>query len=470
MYGVNLNDLENTNRSYRECPVLMELSTVISFEETVDGTISSIVGRYVGATNCGRVRRQVVYPEGLPDFSIMAVVGSSGSGKSTLLREMAAEQGFHFPCSKFKEGTAIVSNFKDRDEAVARLSAVGLKSIPTWVKPRDVLSVGEGFRADLALNVNDGVLFDEFTSTVDRNVARSCCTSFGKYIRRTGKKNIVVCSCHKDFVEYLKPDLVMDLDDLKVYDLRRAKFDNSIKIDIFKCQDKSLWKVFKEHHYMSSELNKACHFYVMRLRETGDLVGCFSTLSQMTGTKKWGWRVHRTVVLPDYQGLGISSRTLNFFGEWYQSQGRFLSIRTSSIPMLNSLKSNPMWEVGKATNSHDVDARKTHWTDAGLRLKGHIRDKDCTTATYLGANHGKPVVTLVVGHPEIQSGEYVDSIEKRVQTLVLDNDVVLSWGKVGSFTENERLHEIIGRYLLRHKFKTTLYGKEIKQDGEIILV
>ena len=381
---------------------------------------------------------------------------------------MAHTGEFHFPRKHYCEGTAIVSNFPNRDEAVARLSAVGLKSIPTWVKPREVLSIGEGFRADLALNVEDGVLLDEFTSTVDRNVARSCCTSFGKYIRRSGKKNVVVCSCHKDFIEFLKPDLVMDIDTLKIYDLRNAEFDRTVYIDIYRCSDKSLWNVFKEHHYMSSELNKACHFYVMRLRDTGDLVGCFSTLSQMTGTKKWGWRVHRTVVLPDYQGLGISSRTLNFFGDYYQSQGRFLSIRTSSIPMLNSLKNNPMWEVGKATNSHKIDAKKTHWTEAGLRLKGHIRDKDCTSANYLGTNHGKPVVTLLVKSPEIQSGSYIESIEKTVETLVKKNDVTLCWGRVGSFTENERLHELIGRYRLHHKFRTTLYGKEIQQVGELV--
>ena len=447
--------------------MVCRLDTVTSVEYPSKGRISSIVESYLSESDCRRIRRKVVYPSRLPMFSMMAIVGSSGSGKSTLLRDMATTKGFRFPDKAFKKGTAIVSNFSDREDAVSRLSAVGLKSIPTWVKPREVLSVGEGFRADLALNVDDGVMFDEFTSTVDRNVAR-CCTSFGRYIRRSGKRNVVVCSCHKDFVEYLKPDLVMDLDDLKVYDLRQAVFSNETKIDIFKCQDKSLWNVFKEHHYMSSELNKACHFYVMRLHGTGELVGCFSTLPQMTGTAKWRWRVHRTVVLPDYQGLGISSRTLNFFGDYYHKQGRFLGIRTSSIPMLNSLKSNPMWKVGKMVNSAEIDSRKSHWTPLGEKLKGKIRDKECATANYLGANQGKPVVTLVVNHPEHQKGKYVDQIEDTVKTLVLDKNVVLCWGKVGSFTENERLHEMIGKYRLRHRFKTTLRGTEIKQDGEIV--
>jgi ABC-type lipoprotein export system ATPase subunit len=457
-------------KNYRQCPVVCTVSKETKDENITIGPVTEQVSKLLSLRSGTRTRTRVSYPENLPDFRILAIVGSSGSGKTTLLKTMADSGQFHFPRMSFKEGTAIVSNFNGRDEAVSRLSAVGLKSIPTWVKPREVLSIGEGFRADLALNVEDGVLLDEFTSTVDRNVARSCCTSFGKYVRRSGKKGIVVCSCHKDFIEFLKPDLVLDIDDSKVYDLRGAEFDTEIKIDIFRCSDKSLWNVFKEHHYMSSELNKACHFYVMRLHGTGDLVGCFSTLPQMTGTKKWGWRVHRTVVLPDYQGLGISSRTLNFFGEYYHKNGRFLGIRTSSIPMLNSLRNNPMWEVGKPTNSAKIDSKKTHWTALGEKLKGKTRDKDCTTASYLGVNHGKPVTTLVIQHPEIQSGEYIDSIEKQVETLVLDRDVILAWGRVGNFTENERLHSIIAEHRLRHRFKTTLYGKEIKQHGEVVAV
>ena len=454
-------------KTYKDCPVLTRLSTETF---SVYDELPDVVHKYSRIDiPLVQYRTKVVMPE-LPPFRCLAIVGRSGGGKTTLLKDLANTGYWHFPRRQFDNSKAIVSNFSSREDAVERLSAVGLKSIPTWVKPRNVLSVGEGFRADMALNIEDHVLIDEFTSTVDRNVARSCCTSLGKYIRRTNKQGVVVCSCHKDFIEFLKPEFVIDIDDLKVYDLRCQDLSRTIEIDIYRTQDKDLWNIFKEHHYMSASLNTACHFYVMKLHGTEELVGCFSTLSQMTGTKKWSWRVHRTVVLPDYQGLGISSRTLNFFGDWYQSQGRFLSIRTSSIPMLNSLKSNPLWAVGKATNSKHTDQKKTHWTAAGERLKKHIRDKDCTTAIYLGVNHGKPVTTLVVGHPENQSDDYIESIERTVETLVLKSDVVLAWGRVGDFTDNQRLHDLIGKYRLRHKFKTTLYGKEIRQAGEVVLV
>ena len=92
--------------------------------------------------------------------------------------------------------------------------------MPVWCRPRNVLSVGEGFRADLALNLDIYTIFDEFTSTVDRNVAKSTCNGIQKYIRKNNLHNVVFSSCHKDFIPFLKPDIVIDLDEEKVFDCR----------------------------------------------------------------------------------------------------------------------------------------------------------------------------------------------------------------------------------------------------------
>ena len=455
---------------YTQCPVLASLQTteLTAHEDYPEQLVA--LSKYLNKTISDTVSRQTVtLPDNLPEYKILAVVGRSGGGKTTLLKQLNSTGKKHFPEKHYAPGTAIVSNFVTRDVAISRLSAVGLKSIPVWVKPREVLSIGEGFRADMALNIETDVMFDEFTSTVDRNVARSCCRSLGRYIRRSDMSGIVVCSCHKDFIEDLRPDLVVDIDTLKIYDLREADFTSDIKIDIYRTNDKTYWDQFKEHHYMSSNLNKACHFYVMRLHSTGELVGCFSTLPQMSGTKKWGWRVHRTVVLPDYQGLGISSRTLNFFGDYYQSLGKFLSIRTSSIPMLNSLKHNPRWIVGKPTNSHEIDSKKTHWTNLGSTLKDSIRDKVCTSANYAGERHGRSVLTLRVLHPEITENAYIESIETVIRQNP-DKDIAVCWGRVGHFVENPLLHQLIAHYKLRHRFNQTLVGKVISQSGSVVEV
>lgn len=153
------------------------------------------------------------------DFSILVITGASGKGKSTFLKEF---KGYKTNAKVYDSTKAIVSNFSTPQEASEKLSAVGLNSMPVWCRPRNVLSVGEGFRADLALNIDNYTIFDEFTSTIDRNVAKSTCNSIQKYIRNKNITNVVFCSCHKDYIPFLKPDYVIDLDLEKMFDCRGA--------------------------------------------------------------------------------------------------------------------------------------------------------------------------------------------------------------------------------------------------------
>ena len=52
---------------------------------------------------------------------------------------------------------------------------MGLGTVPAWPRPYEALSKGEKFRADLACIVCEWpapVVIDEFTSVVDRQMAR----------------------------------------------------------------------------------------------------------------------------------------------------------------------------------------------------------------------------------------------------------------------------------------------------------
>ena len=134
-------------------------------------------------------------------------------------------------------------------------TAVGFSSPPSWIKPYHVLSNGEQFRCDLARALSqagnrDGtttqgvvpgqagsgtrsqvnhnntagqagsgthidnslVVFDEFTSVVDRNVARVVSAAIAKGIRagRIGCRFVAV-TCHYDVTEWLEPDWVIDM-------------------------------------------------------------------------------------------------------------------------------------------------------------------------------------------------------------------------------------------------------------------
>lgn len=96
--------------------------------------------------------------------------------------------------------------------------AVGFGSVPSWLKPYSVLSNGEKMRVDLAraLLEKDFVVFDEFTSVVDRTVAKTACLAINKAVKRTDKQFVAI-SCHYDILEWLCPDWVFDTNTMQSF-------------------------------------------------------------------------------------------------------------------------------------------------------------------------------------------------------------------------------------------------------------
>ena len=144
----------------------------------------------------------------LPEtWAIGLIVGASGSGKSTLLAD--------FPPSLpivWNPERAIVSHFADSEDAADRLSAVGLNSIPVWRQPFHTLSNGQQFRAELARRIGNGATVDEFTSVVDRNVAASASRALRAWVDRRNVQHMVLASCHRDVIPWLRPDWIADTD------------------------------------------------------------------------------------------------------------------------------------------------------------------------------------------------------------------------------------------------------------------
>lgn len=146
------------------------------------------------------------------EWQIGIILGGSGAGKSTILSRIG---GVIPPTYDFTK--AIISNFPTlSEEEVCRLfTSVGLSSVPTWLRKPQELSNGERARLDLAWSLNnskDGevILFDEFTSVVDRDVAKSISYCLQKYIRKNNKK-IILASCHYDIIPFLTPDWIYNL-------------------------------------------------------------------------------------------------------------------------------------------------------------------------------------------------------------------------------------------------------------------
>lgn len=189
--------------------IIRESSPVKSFR------VESVLGTF--DLNSEKVTEHFVGDINLPaEWNIGLIVGRSGSGKTTIARELF--------------GDYIVENFKythdnildDMPEGVTMrditraLNSVGFSSPPSWLKPYSALSNGEKMRCDIAraiLESKEMFVFDEFTSVVDRNVARISSFAIQKAIRRN-KKRFIAISCHYDIQEWLMPDWVFNTDSM----------------------------------------------------------------------------------------------------------------------------------------------------------------------------------------------------------------------------------------------------------------
>lgn len=150
------------------------------------------------------------------NWNVGLIYGASGTGKTTLVKEL-------FPDAvvdefSWGEGSFLDDFQKDIpfEEISKTLYAVGMGSVPSWVRPFHVLSNGEKMRVTLARGLleRDFFVFDEFTSVVDRQVAKVCSLAVSRYCKKHKKKFLAV-SCHKDVVEWLEPDFTFCTDDYK---------------------------------------------------------------------------------------------------------------------------------------------------------------------------------------------------------------------------------------------------------------
>ena len=287
-------------------------------------------------------------------WRIGLIVGPSGSGKSQLLKQHFGDASL----PTWNPEKAIASHFKSAKDAAEKLNAVGLNSVPSWMRPYHVLSTGEKFRADLARQMRDGAIIDEFTSVVDRRVARSTARALSRYCVEKSLKNIVLATCHYDITEWLQPDWVFNTftGELTGRGLKRRP---QINIEVRPC-GVEVWRVFMQHHYLSGSINKSCRCWAATW--DGELVGFASALPFPNGNFKNAWREHRTVVLPDYQGLGMGVRLSDAVASMFTSRGFRYFSKTSNPRMGGYRQNSPLWSAtsknGKARKDYSM-LRKT---------------------------------------------------------------------------------------------------------------
>ncbi len=150
-------------------------------------------------------------------WQVGVIVGRSGSGKSSIAKELFAEayiRAFDY------RSKSILDDFPaglQTGEITKALSSVGFASPPDWLKSYDCLSQGEKMRVDIARALcldKDLIVFDEFTSVVDREIAKVSAFAIAKAVRRS-KKQFIAVTCHYDVVDWLEPDWVLCTDTME---------------------------------------------------------------------------------------------------------------------------------------------------------------------------------------------------------------------------------------------------------------
>lgn len=310
------------------------------------------------------------------DYGIGLIVGPSGSGKSTALRLFGTPDAV-----KWDDTRAIASHFASADDARERLGAVGLNSIPTWLRPYHVCSTGEQFRADLARRLRVGAVIDEFTSVVDRVVAKACSHALRRYIDARGIRRVVLATCHYDVIEWLRPDWVFDTATASLTDARGA-LRPEIVMEVVPC-GVSAWAMFRDHHYLSGDINPSAWCWLATWANRP--VGFAAAIAFPNGAFRNAWRGHRTVILPDFQGLGLGTRLSDAIGEMMLASGRRYFSKTANHRLGEYRNASPRWRGTCKNGRNRMDYTRDHTTKEDGHKMRHAH-RVCYSHEYIGGS------------------------------------------------------------------------------------
>lgn len=341
-------------------------------------------------------RVAVEMPELGDTWQIGLIVGPSGSGKTTIARRLFGS-ALYRP-SEWPADRAVVDCFGQRSikEITGTLTAVGFGSPPSWIKPYHALSNGEQFRCDLARALlseepraqskeptaeskqraadsrEQGakseaadsslsalscsppaptVAFDEFTSVVDRNVARVASAAIARAIRSGQLRcRFVAVTCHYDVTEWLAPDWVLDMASGTFQ--RRCLPRPPIELAVFRCRSRA-WRLFARHHYLSAQLNPSAQCFLALWGQ--EPVAFCATLPLIAARRRR--RISRLVTLPDYQGVGIGTALLEAVAEIHRAQGFRVNITAGHPAVIAHCRRSPRWRAVavKKTGSGRLD-------------------------------------------------------------------------------------------------------------------
>jgi hypothetical protein len=280
------------------------------------------------------------------DWQIGLIVGPSGCGKTTLARELFPEA--LSARREWPEDRSIVDAFPPAmgiRGITELLSSVGFSSPPGWLRPFHCLSNGEQFRVAMARALAESpalAVVDEFTSLVDRTVARIGSAALARGIRRSNRRFVAV-GCHFDVIDWLQPDWIYD-PSVDRFTWRSLRQRPRLRLEIIRAETAD-WRMFRQHHYLSGELHRSARCFLGRIEGRP---AAFTAVISHPGALGGFWREHRTVCLPDFQGAGIGNALSEYVASLFAATGKpYLSV-TSHPAMIAHRRRSSQWIMYRA--------------------------------------------------------------------------------------------------------------------------
>jgi GNAT superfamily N-acetyltransferase/ABC-type uncharacterized transport system YnjBCD ATPase subunit len=277
------------------------------------------------------------------DWLVGLIVGPSGSGKSTILRET-----FGDALSLAWPSRAVVDDFSGEmsiEDVVGVCQAVGFNTIPAWLRPFDVLSTGEQFRVTLARTMletppHEPVLIDEFTSVVDRQIAKIGAHAVQKWCRRE-ERQLIAATCHYDVIDWLQPDWVFEPASMN-FAWRHLQRRPDVECVIRRVSH-AAWSRFARFHYLTAELSRSAQCFQL---DVDGHAAAFAGILHRPHSKNANIKgVSRLVTLPDWQGLGLAFALVDRVAAAYTALGFDVHTYPAHPALIRSFDRSTIWQL-----------------------------------------------------------------------------------------------------------------------------
>lgn len=323
------------------------------------------------------------------EWNIGVVVGASGSGKTSIGKQIFGQNKIINLAEGWSNSKPIIDDIApdgDFNTVTGMLASVGLGDVPSWLRPFHVLSNGEQFRAGLARAICEKpseIVIDEFTSVIDRQIAKIGAQAFQKAWRRENPSGkVVLLSPHFDIVDWLQPDWVINTND-KSFERGFPRQRPHIELEIRKVNG-TYWRYFKPHYYLDLPMPIAAEYFIGIVN--GELA-CHIAVSPWFHIG--GYRATRLVTMPEWQGAGVGTRFLDAIAQYHlDGNGRKNKqlptyFHTSHPQLCAVLRRSEKWSQvsaklygdnkAKCIKSHMKSAQRQGREHRGSGFGGHFR-------------------------------------------------------------------------------------------------